>query len=368
MRSARRLIVSYSSALGGAERLLCDLAPALPGATVLACPPGPLAEAASTAGLQLAELRPRRLEWRTGLADRAGAPLALAGQSRELRALEGRLGPELVVAWSMRAAISCALSLAGRRRRPPLAFQHNDLLPRGPAAAAVRAAAGRADLVSGLSHAVAADLDPRGRLAGRLEVSHPGVDLRRFAASPPAPGRRALVLGAIVGWKRPDLALEAAARVPGLELTVAGGPLDEPGERLLERLRERAARPDLAGRVTFTGALADPRPALEEATVLLHCAPREPFGIALAEALASGRPVVAPAAAGPLEIVTGDCGRLYEPADPAAAAAALDALLGNRTELERMGRSARERAEREFGLDAARERFEAMLARAAALR
>ena len=43
----------------------------------------------------------------------------------------------------------------------------------------------------------------------------------------------------------------------------------------------------------------------------------------LVEALAAGRPVVAPAAAGPLEIVTDGAGRLYPPGDAAAAAAAL---------------------------------------------
>src|SRR3954449_6145038 len=63
----------------------------------------------------------------------------------------------------------------------------------------------------------------------------------------------ALVLGAIVPWKRPDLALEIAAlaarELPELRLRIAGEPLDAHGEALLARLRERAGRPDLAGRV-----------------------------------------------------------------------------------------------------------------------
>src|SRR2546430_8536952 len=49
-----------------------------------------------------------------------------------------------------------------------------------------------------------------------------------------------------VDWKRPDLALEAAAiaarELPDLRLTLAGRPIDAAGEALLAQLRERAAR------------------------------------------------------------------------------------------------------------------------------
>ena len=64
--------------------------------------------------------------------------------------------------------------------------------------------------------------------------------------------------------------------------------------------------------------------ALQEHHVLLHCADREPWGLVLIEALAAGRPVVAPAAGGPLEIL--DRG-LYPPGDADAAVAKIrDAL------------------------------------------
>ena len=53
--------------------------------------------------------------------------------------------------------------------------------------------------------------------------------------------------------------------------------------------------------------------------MLLHCADDEPYGLALVEALAAGRPVVAPAAGGPLEIVADGAGRLYPPGDADAA-------------------------------------------------
>ena len=75
--------------------------------------------------------------------------------------------------------------------------------------------------------------------------------------------------------------------------------MDAEGERLLEDLRRRANRPDLEGRVSFAGELPDPRAALSRAWCLLHCADREAFGSVVVQALASGRPVVAPASGRP---------------------------------------------------------------------
>ena len=159
----------------------------------------------------------------------------------------------------------------------------------------------------------------------------------------------------------PDLALEAVAIArrtrPELRLAVAGAPLDAAGERLCEHLEARARHPDLAGAVDLLGELSDPREALGAASVLLHCADAEPFGMALVEALAAGRPVVAPAAGGPLDIVTPACGALYEPGDAAAAAAALLATLDRIDRGEPLGAAARERAEAEFDLRDARARW-----------
>jgi glycosyltransferase involved in cell wall biosynthesis len=155
-----------------------------------------------------------------------------------------------------------------------------------------------------------------------------------------------------VPWKRADLALEIAARIPELRLDVAGAPLARDALGFEAALHVRAARPDLAGRVRFLGALDDPRPALADAHALLHCADREPFGLALVEALAAGRPVAAPAGGGPLEIVTPACGRLYTPGDAAAGAAALLAVLAD----PGAPATARERAAR-FDTDESARRF-----------
>ena len=310
------LFLSYSGLLGGAEQILIEVATALDETPTLACPEGPLAAAARADGLHVLTLPERPLEMRASARDRALAPLRIAALGRDLRRLVAALRPELVFAWGMRAGLAAG---ALGSERPPLVFQHNDLLP-GPAVArAVRAAARRADAVVALSECIARDLDPANELGVR--VLHPGVDLERFAPGPAPDGPpEVLVLGAIVDWKRPELALEAFALAsrerPELRLRLAGAPLGAAGEQLLELLRRRAGQADLAGRVDLAGAVDDVPAALRRASCLLHCADREPFGRVLAEALAAGRPVVAPAACGPLEILDEDCARLYPPGDP----------------------------------------------------
>lgn len=334
------LIVSYASHAGGAERILADHATAIGDDAIAACPEGWLAEQLRERGLRVFSLKERPLELR---GQRTAAALRLAAHGREVRELVEALRPHTVVAWGMRAALAYAALLPRfAEPNPRFVFQHNDLLPSLGVARAVRAAAARADTVLALSQAIADDLGVDG-----TRVIRPGVDLERFRPGD-ARGAGALFLGAITPWKRPDLAIRAASEA-ALPLTLAGGPLDEGGRRLEERLRASAG-PD----VTFAGRLPDPAGALRSAAVLLHTADREPYGMSLVEALASGTPVVAAAAGGPKEIVDDTCGCLFRPGDPHAAAAALTKAIARRDSL---AASARARAETHFDLNESRRRY-----------
>lgn len=352
------LFVSYAAVLGGAERILIDRAEALGGPVAVACPPGALADAARAAGHRVALLTEQRAELRGSARDRVGAPLRLAALSREVRRAVRALRPDCVIGWSMRGMLMASGALAGFRQAPPLLSCQNDLVPSPGVARAVRAAAARSDRVVALSAAIAQDLDPTGRLG--VEVIHPGVDLDRFTPAPlPGGPPEALVLAAVVGWKRPDLALDIAERagreLPGLTVRLAGGPLGEAGERLQRSLQRRATA---LANVRLEGPVDDVAGALGRATCLLHCADREPFGVALVEALACGRPVVAPAAAGPLEIVDASCGALYPPGDAAAGAAALVRVVRQATS---MTGPARARAEAMFDSRTSGRRFRAVV-------
>jgi N-acetylglucosaminyl-diphospho-decaprenol L-rhamnosyltransferase len=350
------LFASYSGAFGGAERLLIEIAPALDEPSVIACPPGELADAARECGITVVSLRRRSLRLRGDPRTQLGAARDLTGHGAELRRLVRDLEPDLVVAWGMRTAIA---TLLGLRVRPPTVFHHNDMLPGPVVAWAVRAAAARAERSIAVSYAVAADLDPWQRLGTRLRVIHPGVDVERFPAdTAPADPPEILVLGALAAWKRPDLALTAAALArrtcPALRLRLVGAPLDGDGEQLQQVLAERAER---LGFVELAGPAADPAADLARATCLLHCAEREPFGRVVAEALASGRPVIAPAAGGPAEIVDGTCGLFYRPGNARGAADALSELLGDPERARSLGAAGRERMRRGFSVARTQARY-----------
>ena len=218
---------------------------------VLLCPAGALAARARAAGVPV--LRPRA----PARAARRGAPAWRARRSRWPRhaARCARRPPPCARGRWWRSGCA-APSPAPRRWRPgaaaPAAGVRARGLPAEPAVArAVRAAAAGPDRVIALSAAVAADLDPRGRLGrapARGRARHRRESVRGLgpaAADPPT----ALLLGAIVAWKRPDLALEAVAiaarELPELQLVVAGHTVGEESERLLARApaTRRGARP-----------------------------------------------------------------------------------------------------------------------------
>ena len=88
---------------------------------------------------------------------------------------------------------------------------------------AVRSTTKRADVVVAASQAIADELNLP------ATILRPGVDLDAFTPTPPPPGLpKALIAGALVPWKRPDLAVEIARRMPDVHFTFAGEPL--PGD------------------------------------------------------------------------------------------------------------------------------------------
>jgi len=147
-----------------------------------------------------------------------------------------------------------------------------------------------------------------------------GVDLELFD-----PGRRdpalhrelapqgELLVG-YVGRLAPEKELELLAhvdRIAGVRLVVVGG---GPEEQRLRRLLPSAA---------FLGVLHGEQLAATYATldVFVHTGRHETYCQAAQEALASGVPVVAPAAGGPLDVVDEGAGFLYPPGDGDALAA-----------------------------------------------
>ncbi|MHB8468728.1 MAG: glycosyltransferase [Gaiellaceae bacterium] len=196
----------------------------------------------------------------------------------------------------------------------------------------------------------ATDELPR-EVAGRVRVLPFGVDPARFrhAELPQTP--TVLFVGSVEARKGVFVLLEAFARVQtgvDADLVIAGDGAD------LGAARRRASELGIDQAVSFLGAVAhEGIPDLyAQASLLCLPAAREPYGMVVLEAMASGRAVVAVDAGGPRYLVGGERGgRLVPPESAAALAGALEQLLTDRDSLEAIGRHNRRRVERQFTWD-----------------
>jgi len=179
----------------------------------------------------------------------------------------------------------------------------------------------RVDRYVAISHYVAGRI---GRYYNRkATVVYPPVNTEFFTPDPASLRRsddQALVVSALVPYKRIDLAIEAC-RLAGIPLTIAG---DGPERAELERRAAASGAP-----VTFLGRVSDDEVRhLYRRAAMTLLPGEEDFGIVPLEAQACGRPVVALGRGGALEtIVDGGTGTLVD--EPSAAAFA-DAIARTR--------------------------------------
>jgi phosphatidylinositol alpha 1,6-mannosyltransferase len=150
-----------------------------------------------------------------------------------------------------------------------------------------------------------------------------------------APGGEVLVgyVGRLAAEKRVDLLWQVAA-LPGTRLVIVG---DGPAGAALRRALPGAA---------FLGPRYGTDLAVIYASldVFVHSGAHETFGQTLQEAAASGLPVVAPAAGGPLDIVSeGNTGFLVRPGEPGPLAEAVSRLVHDPAMRAAMGRAARQK-------------------------
>ncbi len=161
-------------------------------------------------------------------------------------------------------------------------------------------------------------------------------------------------------WEFLDAAHALVAKGVAATFAVLGDDLKGHGT-LRRAMEERVAALDLASHFRFLGFRPDaPRliPAFDVITVPSHI---EPLGNATLEAMAAGRPVVGSRVGGiPEMVVEGETGVLVPPQDPDALAAALEPLIASPEQRQRLGRAARERAERAFSLGVHAARLQAV--------
>jgi glycosyltransferase involved in cell wall biosynthesis len=185
---------------------------------------------------------------------------------------------------------------------------------------------------------------------GRVEqyrVIPNGVDPGRFSGPPEPVAGRVLFLGRLGPQKRPELAVQALARVrgrfPGAELHLASDGPDR------ETLVELAARLGLSGAVRFLGYRDDVPALLSRASCMLVTSDYEGAPYTVLEAMAAGVPVVATRVGGvPEAVVDGETGLLVSPGDAAALADRLARLLADPDAAARMGAAGRRIVQERF--------------------
>jgi glycosyltransferase involved in cell wall biosynthesis len=187
---------------------------------------------------------------------------------------------------------------------------------------------------------LAADYDvPR----DRITVAPPGTDRPTVVRRPGARASVALLaVGAVVRRKGYDLLIEALAGLIDLPwtLTIVGDCGRDPPTAA--GLRAEVERRGLVPRVAIEGAVAEERLAALYASSDLFVLPsrHEGFGMAYAEAIAYGLPVIG-TTAGAIPETVGEAGVLVPPDDVPALAAALRRLIEDRAERERLATAAR---------------------------
>ncbi|MEM8599460.1 MAG: glycosyltransferase [Bacteroidota bacterium] len=193
------------------------------------------------------------------------------------------------------------------------------------------------------------------------EVLYPAVNLARFDADalPSVAALRAKldlptdafvagIVGRLQHWKGIHVFVEAAAQVarahPDAVFVVVGGPHfsepDYPGE-----LAALAERHGIGDQLRFVGHQPNVPEWMNAFDVLVHASTGpEPFGMVILEGMALGKPVVATAHGGPLEIVTPESGLLVPPGEPDALADVLRRLAADPAARAHLADGARARA------------------------
>jgi glycosyltransferase involved in cell wall biosynthesis len=264
--------------------------------------------------------------------------------------------PDVVLSWMSRAASTCPKGHSGRR------FVHVGRL------------GGYYPLkyYSGCDHLIGNTHDiieyvvshgwPRDRVhyLPNFADEQPVTAVERASLDTPADVPVVLALGRLHVNKSFGVLLKAVADLPRAHVWLAGeGPLDASLRRLADEL-------GIVERVHFLGWRTDVAALLGAADCLACPSRDEPLGNVILEAWAHQRPVVAAASQGPRALIgDGKTGLLVPVDDPAALAAALRRVLGDKSLAAELAGAAREEYQKRFSKEAVTARYHEFLSRLA---
>lgn len=215
-----------------------------------------------------------------------------------------------------------------------------------------------------VSHTVAQVLVKTGVPAEQVEVVYNGVDGQKYQPGPRRPElRRQLGVPAdaplfgdvshVVPRKGAHHLVEVLARVrqviPAACCLIVGDIEKYTDHEYVRKLTQRAEELGIADGLILTGNRTDIPDVLREMDLMVHASQTEAFGLVIAEAMATGLPIVGfdVEAVGEL-IEDGRTGRLVRPLDETAMAKATLDLLQDPELRRQMGRAGRAKALRDF--------------------
>jgi glycosyltransferase involved in cell wall biosynthesis len=277
---------------------------------------------------------------------------AVPAETTRLRRIIDTVQPDVVHLHSSKAGLCGRLALRGRR---PTVFQPQAWSFHAAGGATRWAAAAWERLGARWAHALVcaseAEREQGGRagIRARWRVIYNGVDVERFAHAGEEERRTArarlglsdaplaVCVGRLSRQKGQDVLLDAwpavNRRVPDAGLVLVGSGEDR------EALEARA----VPG-VTFAGERGDVPDWLAAADVVVNSSRWEGMSLAIVEAMARGRSIVATDVAGSREAVGEEAGAIVRPEDPAALAAEIARRLADPVLRKAEGRAARARA------------------------
>jgi glycosyltransferase involved in cell wall biosynthesis len=276
------------------------------------------------AGLSACGIPVRHLAWGGSFPSPTADDLAAAARSLA----EQPDGGIVIIDGLAYGAMPEIAAAEGRRLRLVALVHHPLALETGASPsllASEREALRHATAVIATSDATAATLRrDYGVPAERLAVAPPGTD-----PAPPARrrGSHILSLGSVTPRKGHDTLVAALSRIADLpwRCTIAGS-LDRAPD-WAARLRNGIAAAGLADRILLAGEVEDASALYASADLFVLASRHEGFGMAYAEALMRGLPVIGTTAGAIPSILPPAAGALVPPDDPAALARAIARLL-----------------------------------------
>jgi glycosyltransferase involved in cell wall biosynthesis len=286
------------------------------------------------------------------------AVATVPGYVRRLRTMLKEMDATIVHSNGVKAHVAASVAVPPGAR---LVWHLHDYVQRRPLTSALlRRLAERPRAIVANSDSVRTDASA-GLRGGRIRRVYNAVDLARFT-----PAGRALDLAALSGlppdgtlvriglvatfarWKGHRTFIDAVARLRSRDAVrayVIGGPVYETAgsQWSMSELKDAVSVRGLSHVIGFTGCLDDVPAALRALDIVVHASTEpEPFGMAIAEGMASGRAVVAARAGGAAELFDDGANAVgHAPGDADDLADALDALVRHPSRRASLGAAAR---------------------------